>query len=194
MLELVLATNNQKKLKEFIDIFSPYDVKIYSLKDLHILIDPEENGKNYFENALIKAKAVAKFTNLPIIADDSGIEIAALGKHYPGIFSHRYMENNGGQDSTNAMLVSKYSGTKALFHCSIVLYNLLKKPVEFVGEVKGKINNKVIPADFGYDPIFRMDSTNKTYAELSPKEKDKLSHRYLASIKLLEFLKENKYI
>jgi Xanthosine triphosphate pyrophosphatase len=194
MFEFLVATNNEHKVNEYRDIFSDYNVKICSLKDLGITFDPVENGKTYYENALIKAKAFAKFTKLPIIADDSGIEIPALGNHYPGIYSHRYMEENGGQMQTNEMLVKKYLGSKALFHCSIVLYNLLPTPLEFVGEVNGTIAKIVNKDDFGYDPIFKVDSLNKTYAELTKKEKDKISHRYLASIKLLNYLKENKFI
>src|SRR5574344_169227 len=194
MFEILIATNNQNKVKEYKDIFDGYNVKVYSLKDLNIHVDPEENGKTYYDNALIKVNAIKKYTKLPIIADDSGIEIEALGNHYPGIYSHRYMEENGGQTKTNAMLVSKYLGSKAKFHCSIILGNLPNTPVEFVGEVEGSMSKIINYDDFGYDPIFKVSSINKTYAELSKEEKDKISHRYLASIKLLNYLKENKYI
>jgi Xanthosine triphosphate pyrophosphatase len=195
MLEILIATNNQNKVKEYKDIFDGYDVKVYSLKDLNINVDPIENGKTYFENALIKVNAIKPYTTLPIIADDSGIEIEGLGEHYPGIYSHRYMEEHGGQIKTNDMLVKTCLGHKAKFHCSIVLGNIKNKsPIEFVGEVLGSVSEIKNYADFGYDPIFKVNSLNKTYAELSKEEKDKISHRYLASIKLLNYLKENKYI
>lgn len=195
MFNILIATNNQNKIKEYKDIFKAYDVKVYSLKDLNIYVDPIENGKTYFENALIKVNAIKPYTNLPIIADDSGIEIDGLGESYPGIYSHRYMEENGGQAKTNDMLVKTCLGHKAKFHCSIVLANLKNKDViEFVGEVSGSISEIKNKDDFGYDPIFKVASLNKTYAELSKEEKDKISHRYLASIKLLNYLKENKYI
>ncbi len=194
MFEFLLATNNQHKLKEFREIFKEYDVRIYSLKDLNIDIDPDETGKTFFDNALIKCEACKKFTNLPIIADDSGIEIEELGEHFPGIYSHRYMEEMGGQEKCINYLVEYHLGSKAKFHCSIVLINIEDKPLEFVGEVNGTISKIVANDDFGYDPVFKVDGINKTYAELDPIEKDKLSHRYLASIKLLNYLKENNYI
>ena len=194
MFEILLATNNEHKLKEFREIFKGYNVKIYSLKDLHINVDPEETGKTFYDNALIKCEACKKFTTLPIIADDSGIEIDELGEHFPGIYSHRYMEELGGQEKCLNYLVEHHLGSKAKFHCSIVLINLEEKPIEFVGEVHGTISKIVAKDDFGYDPIFKVDGINKTYAEINPKEKDKLSHRYLASVKLLNYLKEHKYI
>ena len=194
MFELLIATNNLHKLKEYKDIFEGYNVKIYSLKDLNIDIEPEETGKTFFENALIKCEACKKYTKIPIISDDSGIEIEELGEHFPGIHSHRYMEEMGGQKKCLEYLVNNHLGSKAKFHCSIVLINVESKPIEFVGEVNGTISNIVKNCDFGYDPIFKLDNINKTFAELNPNEKDKLSHRYLASVKLLNYLKENKYI
>lgn len=189
MLEILIASNNKNKIKEYNEIFEGLDIKFYSLKDLNIDIDPEENGKSYFENALIKAKAAAEFTKMPIISDDSGIEIKALKNHLPGIYSHRYMEENGGQIETNKMLVSKYAGSKATFICTIVLYNFKKKPLKFVGKVKGLISDKIYAADFGYDPIFKVKKINKIYGEMSEEEKNKNSHRYFASMKLLKYLK-----
>ena len=194
MFKLLVASNNQNKIKEYKDIFKGYDVKIYSLKDFNIAIDPIENGKTYYENALIKANACKPFSLIPTISDDSGIEIDGLGEHYPGVFSHRYAQQNGGQENTNKFLIKDYLGNKAVFHCSIVLINLPNTPVEFVGEVHGTISEIKQDGGFGYDPVFKMDSTGKTYSELTPEEKDKMSHRYLASIKLLEYLKSKKYI
>ena len=194
MFKILLATNNEHKLKEFREIFKGYDVKIYSLKDLNIDVNPEETGKTFFDNALIKCETCKKYTNLPIIADDSGIEIEELGEHYPGIYSHRYIEEMGGQEKCLNYLVENHLGSKAKFHCSIVLINVEENPIEFVGEVHGTISKIVANDDFGYDPVFKVDGLNKTYAEIDPKEKDKLSHRYLASVKLLNYLKEHKYI
>lgn len=194
MLEILIATNNEHKLKEFNDIFKDYEVKLYSLNDLNLNINVDENGKTFYENALIKCNALKKYTSMPIIADDSGIIIDGLGDNFPGIHSHRYMEEKGGQAKCLDYLTKNYLGHKAKFHCSIVLVNLLSEPVEFVGEVSGTISKIVKNAPFGYDPIFKLDSINKTFSELTSKEKDKMSHRYLASIKLLDFLKTNHYI
>lgn len=194
MFKILIATNNSNKLKEYRNIFKDYKVEILSLKDLNIEIDPEENGSTYFENALIKAIACKPYTNLPIISDDSGIEILDLGEHYPGIYSHRYMQSNGGQIPTIKMLEEKHLGSKAIFHTSIALINLTPNPLEFIGEVNGEISKIVKLDSFGYDPIFKVTSLNKTYAEMSSEEKNKVSHRYLASLELLKYLLANKYI
>ena len=96
--EIILATNNKHKLKEVREILSPHKIVVYGLSDLSSKLENvEENGKNYAENALIKAKAVQKITTMPIISDDSGLEITALNNE-PGLFSARYAESLGGHD------------------------------------------------------------------------------------------------
>ena len=124
VLKICVATNNDHKMGELKDIFKDYAVELYSLKDLNIDVNPDENGKNYAENAFIKASAVAKFTDMPVLSDDSGIEIEALGEHVPGIYSHRYAVEHGGQEITNKMLIEKCAGSKAHFTAHFVLLNL----------------------------------------------------------------------
>lgn len=194
MFKFLLATNNEHKLKEFKDIFKNYDVQIYSLKDLEIEVSPLEDGNTFYENALIKCKACKDFTTLPIVSDDSGIIIDSLGENFPGIYSQRYMEKMGGQKRCLEYLEKNHQGSKAKFHCSIVILNLEKEPIEFVGEVNGTISKIVKWCDFGYDPIFKINSIQKTFSELDPKTKDKMSHRYLASQKFLNYLKDKNYI
>ena len=93
-LNLVISSNNQHKIEEFKEIFKDYpNVTIYSLKDLNINVDPEENGASFKENSLIKANAVAKLTSYAVIADDSGLEIDSLDG-FPGIYSSRFMEGH----------------------------------------------------------------------------------------------------
>ena len=196
VLKICVATNNTHKMGELKDIFKDYNVELFSLKDLNIEVNPDENGKTYAENAFIKASAVTKFTNLPVLSDDSGIEIEALGKNVPGIYSHRFAEEHGGQKATNKMLIEKCKGSKAHFTAHFVLLNLTTNSRhDFDGIVNGKVASEVNGnGGFGYDPIFIPDGYNVSIAALSPSEKNHISHRYRASIALLYFLKNEKYI
>lgn len=196
VLKICVATNNDHKMGELKDIFKDYAVELYSLKDLNIDVNPDENGKNYAENAFIKASAVAKFTDMPVLSDDSGIEIEALGEHVPGIYSHRYAVEHGGQEITNRMLIEKCASSKAHFTAHFVLLNLTSNSRhDFEGIVEGKIANKESgTGGFGYDPIFVPEGYEVSIASLSPSEKNHISHRYRASIALLNFLKNEKYI
>ena len=194
--ELLVATNNAHKLKEIREILSPYHITVYGMKDLNIDIgDVEENGKTYFENALIKANALKEKTKMPIIADDSGIEIEALNNE-PGILSARYASSFGGYPQTFEHIFKELKGKsrKARFVCDIVLVNVEDKPLRFEAIVPGKIVEKVTDdSDFGYDPIFIEDSLNKTYASMSEEEKNRVSHRGLALKKLLTYLRINNF-
>lgn len=195
-LEIVVATNNEHKVQELRDIFSPYGIVLYSLKDKNIVVDPDENGKNYNENAYIKAHEVSKFTDLPVLSDDSGIEIEALGKDVPGIYSHRFALQNGGQEETNKMLIKNCPNSPATFTCHFVLLNFKgNERLDFEGKMIGKINDKIEGINgFGYDPIFVPSGYEHSVATLKKDEKNKISHRYNACLNLLNFLKENNYI
>lgn len=195
-LKIVVATNNEHKLKELREIFEPYNVALLSLKDVGIEIDPDETGSTYEENAFIKANAVSKFTNLPVLSDDSGIEISELGEHFPGIFSSRYAKANGGQEKINDFLASNHQHSKAYFICHITLLNIDgKSRNDFEGVLEGEINDKVEGSHgFGYDPIFIPKGYKNSVSTLSEKEKNSISHRHNAAIKVIEFLKANSII
>ena len=108
--ELLVATNNAHKLTEIRQILSPFHITVYGLNDLNIKVgDIEENGKNYFENALIKANAIKKLTKMPVIADDSGLEIVALDNK-PGLFSARYAEECGGHANAIKQIIKDLLG------------------------------------------------------------------------------------
>ena len=191
---LILATNNEHKLMEVRQIL-PSDFEIISLKDAGIDVpDVEENGKTYKANSLIKAKYIAQFTSLPVLADDSGLEIKFLGKHYPGIFTKRYSESMGGQDKTNAYLVEKACRTsiffnKAKFTCVLTLVNYNNQTYHFKGVMKGKIATKIEGINgFGYDPVFVPKGFKQTVASLPQEQKNMISHRYHALMKLTKFL------
>lgn len=191
--EIVLATSNKHKLEEVRNFLAPHKIIVYGLNDLNIKIgDIEENGKNYYENALIKAKAVAKFIDLPIIADDSGLEIEALNNE-PGLHSARYAEKLGGhQNAIKEILnrLEKSTNRHARFVCDIVLVNEGDKPLLFEGIAEGYIADEPIWGDgFGYDPIFQSEEIDKRFSELTKEEKNKVSHRGKALLKLLTYLK-----
>jgi XTP/dITP diphosphohydrolase len=195
--EMVLATNNPHKLEEVRQILAPHGIVVYGLKDLNIQPeDVEENGKTYFENALIKALSVKKLTNLPIISDDSGLEIEALDNQ-PGLHSARFAQKyNGHQNAITEILKQlENKDRKATFVCSITLLNVEDKPLRFESRIPGKIALEPQgETGFGYDPIFVEESSQLTYAEMTQELKNKLSHRGKALNKLLTYLKINQLI
>ena len=195
--ELILATNNKHKLKEVREILSPYNIIVYGLNDLNIKPkEVEENGKNYAENALIKAKAVQELTTMPVIADDSGLEISALNNE-PGLHSARYASSLGGHDNAIKEILKRLEDKKdrsARFVCDIVLLNVGDKPLTFEGVAKGQIaKEKMGEGGFGYDPIFISDETKTCFA-LMGQEKNTISHRAKALKSLVIYLKINGFV
>ena len=196
--EIILATNNKHKLQEVRQILSPHKIVVYGLNDLNLKVkDVEENGKTYAENALIKAKAVQELTTMPVIADDSGLEITALDNR-PGMFSARFAEAQGGHDNAIKELLKELEDKEdrsARFVCDIVLLNADKKPLIFEGIANGTIaKEKQGEGGFGYDPIFISDDTNTCYAVMGQEEKNTVSHRAKALKKLLTYLKINGFV
>ena len=196
-LEMILATNNKHKLLEVREILSPHKIIVYGLGDLASkLEDVEENGKTYAENALIKAKAVQKLTTMPIIADDSGLEILALNNE-PGMHSARYAASVGGHDNAIKEILRKLEDKEdrsARFVCNIVLLNTDKNPLIFEGIAEGTIaKEKMGEGGLGYDPIFISKETGKCFA-LMHEEKNTVSHRAKALMKMLTYLKINGFV
>ena len=192
--EIILATNNKHKLKEVREILTPHHIIVYGLSDLASkLEDVEENGTTYAENALIKAKAVQKLTTMPIISDDSGLEIKALNNE-PGIKSARYAESLGGHDNAIKEILKRLEDKKdrsARFVCDIVLLNVDDRPLIFEGIAEGTIaQEKMGEGGFGYDPIFISKETGECFA-LMKENKNTVSHRAKALNKLLTYLKIN---
>ena len=191
--EIVLATNNKHKLQEARAFLAPHKIVVYGLNDLNL--KPEEvieNGLNYYENALLKAKAVAKLVDLPIIADDSGLEIEALNNE-PGLHSARYAESLGGHANAIKEILNRLKdkdNRNARFVCDIVLVNDGDQPLLFEGIAPGYIADSPIGENgFGYDPIFQSLEVNKRFSELTQEEKNKVSHRGKALLKLLTYLR-----
>lgn len=189
---MIFASNNQNKIVEIKNIFKEYNIK--SLKDLNINIDIEENGQSFYENALIKAKAIYELTKRPTIADDSGLIFEEL-VDYPGINTKRIEKIAKKEGLTrNEFLIKKGQSLKnknIVAICNLVYYDG-NKIISSEGTMSGIITDKEYPGNgFGFDSIFQLNN-GKIVSQLSQEEKNKISHRYNACIKLKEKL--DKYI
>lgn len=197
MLDLLIATNNAHKVHEYELLFSGYDIKLHTPKELDINVDPDENGTTYEANSLIKASALAEFTKMPVIADDSGLSVDALNG-FPGIHSARFASSLSGNKVANIELIKKldnFNDKTAYFTCVITLLNVEYTPLQFKGICKGKILEKPYgEGGFGYDPIFYSDDAKMPFGLASEEIKNKFSHRALAVEKLISYLKDKKLI
>lgn len=191
--EMVVATQNEHKMKEYRELIKNLPIVLYSLNDLNLNLDIDENGTTYEENSLIKALAVSKYTKLPIISDDSGIEIEAFGNKIPGIHSHRFQIEHDGAYNTNLFVLKeleKVTNRHAKFVCQLCILNIEDKPLYFKGETLGEIDLKVTTKEgFGFDPIFFSYDIEKNLGIASKEEKNTISHRYRAFNKFLTYLK-----
>ena len=191
MKEIVFFSHNKYKINEVVKILQNYKIKILTLYDFPKTYKPEETGKTFKENAVIKSTFGFKSFGLPCFADDSGICINALNNQ-PGIKSKRFVKENGGYEKTFSIIINQAkikNNYKAFFQTSIALTINNKTTVYFDGIISGKISIKPLGAlGFHYDPIFIPDGRNKTFAEMSAAEKNKISHRCIAIKKLEYFL------
>ena len=191
MKKLIFATNNPNKLNEIRNAVS--DFKIISLNELNINEDIPETGSTLKENALQKVQYIHNKNGLNCFADDTGLEIKALNNQ-PGVYSARYAGENCNPEDNIQKVLSKLNGIKnrnAKFRTVITLI-LNNKTYFFEGEVKGIIlEEKTGDKGFGYDPIFRPNGFDVSFAQMSTQQKNEISHRGLAVKKLVEFL-QNK--
>ena len=191
MKQILFFSNNKNKLIEIKKIFSKFNLKLLSLKDVNISDEPEEDGITFEENAKIKSDYGFNKTGLPCFADDSGICIESLNWK-PGVHSKRFIHKFKNEKDCFRHIIKRVevSGKeKAYFKTSINLSIDKNYNVVFNGTVEGKISSQSKgDFGFGYDPIFIPNSFNKTFAELSTKEKNRLSHRSIAVTKLVNFL------
>ena len=196
--KIVLATNNLNKVREINELFQESIYKIIPQSEFKVT-EVEETGKTFTENALIKARNAAKYTDLPVIADDSGIEVDALDGR-PGIFSARY-SGIGATDKDNLTKLIKdikyidRKNCQAKFICAMVYiaYENDPNPIIVEGIWKGYVITKPRGVNgFGYDPIFYVPEYECTSAELDRKKKNQLSHRGQAIRKLTKKLNEIK--
>ena len=191
MKELIFFSHNKHKINEVIKILQNNKIKILTLYDFPNTYKPKETGETFKDNALIKSTFGFKSFGLPCFADDSGICISAI-KNLPGIKSKRFLLENGGLDQTFKMIINETkikNNYKAFFQTSIALTIDNQHSVYFDGIVSGEISNKPLGSQgFDYDPIFIPCGTKKTFAQMSEKEKNKISHRAIAIKKLKNFI------
>lgn len=193
MKEILIATKNVGKLREMSKALSELPVKVLSLTDFEDLPDAVEDGKTFEDNARIKAKFFHKLTGLACFADDSGLEVDALGGA-PGVQSARFAGYHADDGTNNQVLLDELKKinveeSPADYRCALCFIDA-DKEILTVGKVEGTI--KISPrgtGGFGYDPYFYL-SNGKTMAELTPAEKDLISHRGEALRKIIPILKE----
>jgi len=189
MLEIVLATRNEDKIKEIKKILVFLPVEFLSLKQFPHLPKINEDGKILKENALKKAKLVAKLTGKIALADDSGLEVEALNGA-PGVFSSRFAGQGCTYAENNRKLLKLMKNVpsekrNALFRCVLALATPFGKVKTVEGKIKGKISRRILGRyGFGYDPVFIVPSYGKTFAQLGPRIKNKISHRAQALFKI----------
>ena len=191
---IVLATHNQDKKIELQDSLSEFPVTILSLNDFPHIGEIEETGETLLENSMLKAKTVHNLTKLPAIADDTGLEVDALAGA-PGIYSARYAGGDVTYSDNVNKLLNEMKGISsrnrgAQFR-TVISFIDGERELWTEGIIKGEIGEMPVGNNgFGYDPIFFIPELNKTFAELSTEEKNKISHRGLAMKKLCILLKE----
>jgi XTP/dITP diphosphohydrolase len=191
---LYVATKNEHKVAEIRPILKHLKVNLKSIAALPDIPDAIEDGDTFEENARLKANHYFKFLDQPVIADDSGLVVPALNGE-PGIYSARYAGEKSNYAMNNKKLLQKMENLKgderkAYFICSVA-YKDGKKELSAEGKCDGRIlleergNN-----GFGYDPVFEYPDLNQTFAEIEPKVKNKISHRFLAFSQLAQKINE----
>ncbi|WP_196001513.1 XTP/dITP diphosphatase [Clostridium sp. 1001271B_151109_B4] len=199
MKKIVLASNNSKKIKEIKDILNGLEYEVYSLNDMDINIDVEEDGITFEENSKKKATEIYLYLkkrgedNFLVLADDSGLEVDSLNGA-PGVYSARYAGEHGNDYKNNIKLLEemknfKGDDRKARFVCVISLVDENGDIKVVRGEAEGYIIEELkTEGGFGYDPLFFYKGFNKTFGEASAEEKNAISHRGNALKKLKEIL------
>ena len=195
MKQIILATNNQNKLREISQMLRPLGIEVLSQSQAGVQLDVEETGTTFAENALIKAETICKASGLPTIADDSGLCVDALGGA-PGVYSARYCGHHGDDEANNDKLLDAMKevpeGKRGAKFVSAVCFILPDgRHLTCMGECPGSIAFERLNGDygFGYDPLFipadcgvgkrdkRPNTEHRSYAQLTPDEKDAISHR-----------------
>ncbi|NLU48878.1 MAG: XTP/dITP diphosphatase [Syntrophomonadaceae bacterium] len=180
--KLVVATRNQKKLRELQDLLDNTGLEMLTLNDLPSVPEVEEDGQTFAENAIKKARTVAEATGLLTLADDSGLEVDALGG-LPGVHSARFAGEPADDGKNNAKLLAMLQGVPdeqrtARFRCVIAIAVPGGETYLAEGACQGRITHKARgEGGFGYDPLFVVDEYGLTFAELPPEVKNRISHR-----------------
>ena len=193
MKTIVIATNNKHKVYEFKSMFNNPNIEFKTLKEIGYDKDIVEDGNSFIENALIKARTVSRDLNCIAISDDSGLEVRALN-WAPGIYSARYA---GGHDDieNNKLLIKNLKGIEdrfARYACAIAIVYPNGEEITEIAYCEGKIVDTPLGENgFGYDPHFYVDEYQKTLAQVSLEDKNKISHRSKAIKKIKERIDED---
>jgi XTP/dITP diphosphohydrolase len=192
-IQLVFATNNQKKIEE-IQQQLPDHLTLISLKDIGCTEELAEDGETLLDNSFQKANYIYQNYGVSCFADDTGLLVEALGGA-PGVYSARYAGDARNNEANIALLLANLSHSpnrSAKFQTVITLLQNNEKHT-FIGEVNGEITERKIgEGGFGYDAVFKPEGMNKTFAELTTDEKNAISHRGKAVSQLIDFLSTNK--
>ena len=193
--DIVIATHNPDKKKEIMIALHELGVNILFLDNFPEIGEIEETGSTLLENSLIKARTVSAITGKPAIADDTGLEVDALNGA-PGIYSARYAGINVSYEDNVRKLLSEMSSidmdSRTARFRTVVSFHSQNKELWTEGVIEGSITMGAIgTGGFGYDPVFRVEQTGKTFAEMTRREKNKISHRGVALEKMCKLLKEN---
>ena len=193
--DLLIATKNKGKVKEFEFLLNKYFQNIYSLLDYDVTPEIIEDQPTFTGNALKKAEIISNYFEKPVLSDDSGLVVEALNGD-PGVYSARYAgENSTDEDNLNKLLaeMENITNRKAKFVCVLALVYPGGKSEVFEGECEGLISEfKKGTNGFGYDPVFYISRYDKTMAELDAEVKNSISHRSDAVKKLINYLETDK--
>ena len=195
MQKIVLATNNIHKIREISQIIEGLPLQLLSKDDFENFPDVEETGKLLEDNAVLKAEAIYEFTGLPSMADDSGLEVEFLNGE-PGVMSARYAGPGCNFADNNRKLLKALQGVPtekrgAAFRCVIAICFGPGDTELVEGRVEGIITEEIRGQEgFGYDPVFYFPQLNQTFAEISPEQKNKISHRALAVLGARQILQQ----
>ena len=194
-MHLLVATKNAGKVKELNALLADLPLKLRSLDEFPNIVEAEENGVTFAENAVLKAQSYARQTGLETLADDSGLEVEALGGK-PGVFSARYAGENAGDAERIKKLLRELDETKdserrARFVCAMAISNP-EGEIKFLAE--GACDGRISPAakgtnGFGYDPVFVPEGYEQTFGELPDPIKRRISHRARAVKKIIPYLR-----
>ena len=191
-MKIVFATGNPHKLKEIKEIAGDTDIEFVLPAEG---FNPVENGSTFEENSFIKAKEAARVSGMMSLADDSGLCVEALDGG-PGIYSARYAETPQKRIDKLLNTLTPFKDRRAKFVCAMTLINPRGEIIfKATGECKGKIAlSQSGTHGFGYDPVFLVDGTDKTMADMTEAEKNRISHRSLALQQVFAFLENNSYL
>jgi XTP/dITP diphosphohydrolase len=189
-MELVFASSNLNKVKEINAILDPIGIIVKSLADIGCTEEIQETGKTFRENALLKARFVYENYKKNCFADDSGLEVEALGGA-PGVYSARYAGEPKNDANNMKKLLNELEGQRNRNACfrTVIALIIDEKVSFFEGIINGQITQQPIGKEgFGYDPVFMPEGYSKTFAQMDLEEKNRISHRAIATKKLIDFL------